>query len=187
MGTRLRAYVRQHHLALLCLFLIVGGGTAWALERNSVRSEHIVNNEVKSADIAKVRTLAGRPVMAVNDLFVPNAPTERTLLQSYPFEVIGECEDDDLYVTARVVIKSGVNPAGISVNGAPATDVTSGFTRVEIAEAVGDEQPETDSGQFAAIAPVVSRALTGTVVARAKTTGISDEGPNCWFAMTAME
>jgi hypothetical protein len=51
MATRVRDYVKQHHLALLCLFLVVGGGTAWALELNSVRSEHIVNQQVKSNDL----------------------------------------------------------------------------------------------------------------------------------------
>jgi hypothetical protein len=48
---RIASYVRQHHLALLCLFLILGGGTAWALERNSVKSNHIVNGQVKPADV----------------------------------------------------------------------------------------------------------------------------------------
>ncbi len=51
MASRIGNYVRQHHLALLCLFLIVGGGTAWALERNSVRSKHIKNGQVSQADL----------------------------------------------------------------------------------------------------------------------------------------
>jgi hypothetical protein len=50
--TRVGDYVKQHHLALLCLFFVVGGGTAWALELNSVRSEHIVNRQVKSNDLS---------------------------------------------------------------------------------------------------------------------------------------
>lgn len=52
MNSRIGAYLRQHHLALLCLFLILGGGTAWAVERNSVRSGHIVNGQVKTPDLA---------------------------------------------------------------------------------------------------------------------------------------
>ncbi len=56
-ASRVGNYVKQHHLALLCLFLIVGGGTAYALERNSVRSKHIVNGQVKRGDLsAKVAT-----------------------------------------------------------------------------------------------------------------------------------
>lgn len=57
-------YVRRHHLALLCLFLILGGGTAWALDTNSVRSKHIVNGQVKGADVAE-RTLGKVPRAAV--------------------------------------------------------------------------------------------------------------------------
>ena len=49
---RIGTYARRNHLALLCLFLITAGGTAWALERNSVRSKHIVNGQVKSIDVA---------------------------------------------------------------------------------------------------------------------------------------
>ena len=51
-ATGIGRYVRQHHLGLLCLFLIIGGGTAWALERNSVESKHIVNGQVKGPDLA---------------------------------------------------------------------------------------------------------------------------------------
>ena len=53
MATRIGTYVKQHHLALLCLFLVVGGGTAWALELNSVRSGHIVNHQVRSIDLSE--------------------------------------------------------------------------------------------------------------------------------------
>ena len=44
-------YIRRHHLSLLCLFLILGGGTAWALDRNSVGSRHIINGQVKAVDV----------------------------------------------------------------------------------------------------------------------------------------
>jgi hypothetical protein len=47
---RIAAYVRQHHLALFALFIALGG-TAWALEANSVESKHIVNDTVKSRDV----------------------------------------------------------------------------------------------------------------------------------------
>lgn len=52
MSSRIGGYVRQHHLALLCLFLVLGGGTAWALERNSVKSKHIVNEQIRGVDVA---------------------------------------------------------------------------------------------------------------------------------------
>ena len=52
MVSRVGAYFKRHHLALLCLFLVVAGGTAYALERNSVKSKHIVNGQVKAPDLA---------------------------------------------------------------------------------------------------------------------------------------
>lgn len=51
MRDRIAAYIRQHHLALVCLFLIVASGTAWALERNSVLSRHIVDDTVRGRDV----------------------------------------------------------------------------------------------------------------------------------------
>jgi hypothetical protein len=38
--------------ATVALFLALTGGIAWALERNTVRSKHIVNGQVRSADVA---------------------------------------------------------------------------------------------------------------------------------------
>jgi hypothetical protein len=49
-----RRYVRRHHLALLALFVALGG-TAYAavqLERNQVKSRHIGPGQVKKPDIA---------------------------------------------------------------------------------------------------------------------------------------
>ena len=42
-------YIRQHHVALLALFVALGG-TALALERNSVKSKHIAPGAVKKSD-----------------------------------------------------------------------------------------------------------------------------------------
>lgn len=38
-------------VSVLALFVALGLGTAWALERNSVRSKHIVTGQVKGIDI----------------------------------------------------------------------------------------------------------------------------------------
>jgi hypothetical protein len=55
-------YVRHHHLAFLALFIALGG-TAWALEANSVKSKHIVNGQVKSRDIIPMEFIdAGLPL-----------------------------------------------------------------------------------------------------------------------------
>lgn len=51
--TSLRAYLRQHHVGLLAILLILSGGTAYAVTapKNSVASSSIKNGAVKSADI----------------------------------------------------------------------------------------------------------------------------------------
>jgi ABC-type sulfate transport system permease component len=39
-------------MASMAVFIAVGLGTAWALERNSVKSKHIVNGQVQEPDLA---------------------------------------------------------------------------------------------------------------------------------------
>lgn len=52
MSKRIGNYVRDQHLALLALFLVLAGGTALAaaLPSNSIMSKHIVNGQVKAKD-----------------------------------------------------------------------------------------------------------------------------------------
>jgi hypothetical protein len=59
-SARLRAYFRRQHLALLALFLVLTGGSAYALTgSNTVFSDDVVNNEVKAADVATDAVGAG--------------------------------------------------------------------------------------------------------------------------------
>jgi hypothetical protein len=54
MSAKIAAYIRQHHLALLCLFLIMSGGTAYATHpggENTISSTDIIDNEVKTQDV----------------------------------------------------------------------------------------------------------------------------------------
>lgn len=54
MSARLRAYIRQHHIGLIALFLVLTGGSAYALDgSNTVFSDDIVNGEVKEADVGQ--------------------------------------------------------------------------------------------------------------------------------------
>jgi hypothetical protein len=60
LGKRLASYIRQHHLALIALFLALSG-TAYAaskigtndIKKNAVRSKHIKNGQVKRLDQAR--------------------------------------------------------------------------------------------------------------------------------------
>ena len=50
--TKIGRYVRQHHLALLALFVALGGTAYAALGTNSVKSRHIAPKQVKRSDLA---------------------------------------------------------------------------------------------------------------------------------------
>ncbi len=50
------AYVRRHHVAYVAL-LVALGGTAFALERDSVRSPQIKDGQVKAADLGVVKVV----------------------------------------------------------------------------------------------------------------------------------
>ena len=43
--------LREQWIGALALFLVLGGGTAWALANNSVKSRHIDNGQVKTEDL----------------------------------------------------------------------------------------------------------------------------------------
>jgi hypothetical protein len=52
--SRLRSYLRQHHVALLALFLSLGLGSAWAatdLTKNEVKSKNIAPGAVHRSDL----------------------------------------------------------------------------------------------------------------------------------------
>jgi hypothetical protein len=93
MRRKIAIYVRQHHLALLCLFLIAGTGTAWAIERDSVKSKHIVDDQVRAADIDNVDVLEATGALDVDDSDSEPGPTTDTLVSTAEFELIGSCEE----------------------------------------------------------------------------------------------
>ncbi len=50
MAKRVGKHLRGNVVAYVALFFALGMGTAWALERNSVRSKHIVDGQVQVRD-----------------------------------------------------------------------------------------------------------------------------------------
>jgi hypothetical protein len=58
--TRLKNHARANVYGLVAVFIALGG-TAYALEANSVRSQHIANGQVKSADLKPVAQRAVKP------------------------------------------------------------------------------------------------------------------------------
>jgi hypothetical protein len=65
MGTPIGSYLRQQHLALLALVLITGGGTAVAVSipRDSVTSQTVRNNTLKSSDLKDGQAVNGVDVV----------------------------------------------------------------------------------------------------------------------------
>jgi hypothetical protein len=54
---RVGRYLRQHHLALLALFMVLGGSTAYAaatlVPKNSVGSPQVINGSLQTLDLSK--------------------------------------------------------------------------------------------------------------------------------------
>jgi hypothetical protein len=81
----LRAYLRQHHVGLIAILLILSGGTAYAVTapKNSVVSSSIKNGAVKTTDI-KDGTIRGKDIadgtITASDL-AGNATTETRLYE----------------------------------------------------------------------------------------------------------
>src|SRR5688572_28266556 len=54
---RIRNHIRSNLIGYFALFFSLTLGTAWALEANSVRSKHIVNGQVREADVASAEAV----------------------------------------------------------------------------------------------------------------------------------
>jgi hypothetical protein len=82
--TALARYVRQHHVALLALTLVLAGGTAYAatvhLPKNSVASKQVRNNALQGKDL-RDGTVTGADLGtgAVGAVNVTTAPTTCSL------------------------------------------------------------------------------------------------------------
>lgn len=60
-ATGIRDHIRANIVGYVALFFALSLGTAWAIERNSVKSKHIANGQVKGVDISsgQVQTRVG--------------------------------------------------------------------------------------------------------------------------------
>lgn len=91
---RLVRHVRQQYVGYIALSLALSTGVAWAVEKNSVKSAHIVNGQVKAADLAGANTLYGS---------APNINGSTKVLFAYPqmgfrLRADGDLDSDDVGV-----------------------------------------------------------------------------------------
>src|SRR5687768_14614789 len=101
-------------MATLAVFLVLAGGVAWALERNSVRSRHIVNGQVREPDLADLR---------ISDAKRVDDPTPGdglgnlvTLFRSGGVKVTGHCRDNASNVSGNDVANVQVVAEGSSIS-----------------------------------------------------------------------
>ena len=66
MAGRVRKHLTYANVvATIALFLALGGGVAWALAKNSVKSKHIANGQVKDVDIEDSDEVSGSEELSV--------------------------------------------------------------------------------------------------------------------------
>jgi hypothetical protein len=200
MAGKIGSYAREHHLALLCLCLVIGGGTAWAagLAPNSVKSKHIKDGQVKAADLgdgaidstkiaddgifaAKIDGLESLRAKsrAFNDPSLNGLPISE-LFAFGDFSLRFLCnEDPEGTFTAEIEI---LGPSSMSVdsngeNSDNATGTGSGATLLAVGPTTS---PNVRNGSFGAIADAGETSLTGEVIA-----GTEIQGSDCAFAVSA--
>ena len=86
-------------MATVAVFIALGGG-AYAvtkLDRNSVKSKHIVNGQVKPADVSGLVQGSGK--VLANRFIMPNGDPQRTLLEIPGFgRLDAYCDFDDSFI-----------------------------------------------------------------------------------------
>jgi hypothetical protein len=84
-------------MSTVAVFLALGGGVAWALANNSVRSKHIVNGQVKKGDVANDDTagaLTGQDVSNAGGGSLGTADIDESSLGTVPSANSASTVDD---------------------------------------------------------------------------------------------
>jgi hypothetical protein len=156
-------------MATIAVFLSLAAGVAWALERNSVRSKHIVNEQVRKPDIADSALFSSGRVELVTD--------ESTELYARgPFTLTAECSD--LPPHARISVDTDTPHSSVS---GEFTDPDYGpeESQPAIASAVS-YNPDAVAEEFTATAP---GGATVSGVAFAAVNTDPDPANVCVFAL----
>jgi hypothetical protein len=189
-------------MSTIAAFAAIGGGVAWALEANSVRSQHIVNGQVKRADLkdkavraSKVKPnaldashLAGVEELASSGLKVVDIPPLEdsafvSLLTTPAFDLFGECVDaggGNLLATLKVEGNDdGWSFDGDGSNGSTDSTGLPVNARQLIVEAGPTAGSHFATGRFTAA--MGTQILTGI-----GSVATDDFGADCAFGLSAL-
>lgn len=189
-------------MSTIAAFAAIGGGVAWALEANSVKSKHIVNGQVKRADIKDKAVRASKVapdaldaahLAEVEELsssglkLVDIPPLEDTafvsLLATPEFDVFGECLDaggGNLLATLKVEgNNAGWSFDGDGSNGSTDTTGLVANARRVIVEAGPTAGSHFATGRFTAAGG--TQILTGI-----GSVATDDFGADCAFGLSAL-
>ncbi len=111
------SHLRTQWMGALALFLVFSGGTAYAvtqIDADSVKSRHIVNGEVKSADLADDK-VKGRDVNESSLGEVPSAADAVSAGDANTLDGLDSCDVGLGFLTGRI---NDLAP-GVSTHGAP--------------------------------------------------------------------
>ncbi len=152
LSARISAYIRQQHVGLIALFLVLAGGSAYALDgSNTVFTDDIVNGAVRSADLGVESVSSSRIV----DGGVTGADLAANAVSSAKVRD-GTIGAADLDTSAFDGLASGRTVYDAEAGTTPATTVQGRFS-VNLA---CDPGPGTGVLQFTNLAPGLMDVVT---------------------------
>ncbi len=146
MRRRIVNYIREQHLALLALFLVVSGGTAYALDgENTVFSDDIVDGQVMSVDIQNsgIRSIDVRDdAMTGGGLTAADLRPGSVLTSEIGSNTIntGDVRDDTLAgggLTAADLAANSVGPSEVADNSLAGSEIDEGSLGTVPAATIG--------------------------------------------------
>ncbi len=179
MLARLRAKLSYANVvSTLALCLVVGGGSAYAvtqIDANSVRSDHIVNGQVKSVDIAndgiRAVDIEGFSLLKnIGQIEVnPSTGNETDVVELMSTEhltILGSCHRSEANeITAKLLVSSSTSGAAFTSTATPdGFIVNPGDGNREVA-ALAEDQDEPEQGLITFDFARSSEVIHGTVSA----------------------
>ena len=161
-------------MATIAVCLSLAGGVAWALERNSVRSRHIVSEQVRKSDIANSALFSSGRVELVAD-------DTAELYASGPLTITAECTLPSPPTFAQITVDTD----------APHSSVAGKFSDADYGP---EETPPAVASAASADSSVVAEQFSATAPNGTTLTGVAVAGVNvdpdpdkeCLFALAIL-